>query len=307
VSRVSYQTAGITWWTDYNLTYTELPGNECRLDVGAWVSIVNQSGASYPDARLKLIAGDVHRAPAASPARAKVMAMRAAEAAMDAPAGFEEKQFFEYHLYTLGRPTSLPDRSTKQIELFPAASGVACERTLVYQGAADYGMGGEPYTDRSFGGTGNRKVDVSLSFRNDRPNGMGIPLPAGRVRVSKRDPADGSLEFIGEDRIDHTPRNETLRLRLGSAFDVVGERRQTDFRIDSSRKTMSEDIEIRLRNRKDSPVKVLVRENLHRWTNWRITAATHTHEKQDARTILMPVTVGPDQEAIVKYTVRYSW
>jgi hypothetical protein len=307
VSRVTYQTGGITWWTDYNLTYTELPGNECRLDVGAWVTIVNQSGASYPDARLKLIAGDVHRAPPASPVRAKVMAMRAAEAAMDAPAGFEEKQFFEYHLYTLGRPTSLPDRSTKQIELFPAAAGVACERTLVYQGAGDYGMGGEPYTDRGFGGTGNRKVDVSLSFRNDRPNGLGVPLPAGRVRVSKRDPADGSLEFIGEDRIDHTPRNETLRLQLGSAFDVVGERRQTDFRIDTSRKTMSEDIEIRLRNRKDVPVKVLVKENLYRWTNWRITAATHAHEKQDARTIHMPVTIGPDQEAIVKYTVRYTW
>jgi hypothetical protein len=136
---------------------------------------------------------------------------------------------------------------------------------------------------------------------------MGVPLPAGRVRVSKRDPADGSLEFIGEDRIDHTPRNETLRLQLGSAFDVVGERRQTDFRIDTARKTMSEDIEIRLRNRKDVPVKVLVKENLYRWTNWRITSASNAYDKQDARTIRMPVTVGPDQEAVVKYTVRYSW
>jgi hypothetical protein len=307
VARVSYQTSGVTWWTDYNLTYAELPGEECRLDVGAWVSIVNRSGAGYPDARLKLIAGDVHRAPAASPARAKVMAMRAAEAAMDSPAGFEEKQFFEYHLYTLGRPTSLPDRSTKQIELFPAVSGVRCERTLVYQGAADYGIGGEPYTDRAFGNTGNRKVDVFLRFRNGPENGMGIPLPAGRVRVSKRDPSDGSLEFIGEDRIDHTPRNETLLLKLGSAFDVVGERRQTDFRIETGRKTMTEDIEVRLRNRKDVPVKVLVKENLYRWTQWRIVASTHAHEKQDARTIHIPVTIGADQEAVVKYTVRYTW
>ncbi|MFO1318572.1 MAG: hypothetical protein U1F52_03065 [Burkholderiales bacterium] len=306
-ARVAYQTTGITWWTDYNLTYAEGRGlQDCRLDVGAWVSILNQSGASYPDARLKLIAGDVHRAPAAAPSP-KLM-MRAAEAMVaDAPAGFVEKQFFEYHLYTLGRPTSLPDNSTKQIELFPALAGVTCEKTLVYVGAADYGVGGEPYVDRNFGPTGNRKVDTYLSFRNAQENGMGVALPAGRVRVSKLDPADGTLEFIGEDRIDHTPRNETVLLKLGSAFDVVGERRQTDFKLDTGRKTMTEEIEVRIRNRKDVPVKVIVKENLYRWSQWRITAATHEYQKQDARTVHFPLVVGEDREAVLRYTVRYTW
>ena len=307
VARVAYQTTGITWWADYNLTYSEAATTgACRLDVGAWVSILNQSGATYPDAKLKLIAGDVHRAPAPAAPSAKLM-MRAAEAAADSVAGFEEKAFFEYHLYTLGRPTSIPDNSTKQIELFPAVSGVDCERTLVYYGAADYGIGGEPYTDRNLGGSGNRKVDSYLVFRNAKDTGMGVPLPAGRVRVSKLDTADGSLEFIGEDRIDHTPRNETVTLKLGSAFDVVGERRQTDFKVDTGRKTMTEEFEIRIRNRKDVPVRVLVKETLYRWTSWRITAATHSYDKRDARTVHFPVDVGADKEAVVRYTVRYTW
>ncbi len=220
------------------------------------MSILNQSGASYPDAKLKLIAGDVHRAPAAPAPSVKMMMRADAMAAAEAPAGFEEKAFFEYHLYTLGRPTTLPDRSTKQIELFPTANGVACETKLVYQGGHDFGYGGEPYVDRFFGAQGNRKVEAWLEVKNGQEQGLGVPLPAGRVRVSKLDPADGSLEFIGEDRIDHTPRNETLHLKLGNAFDVVGERKQTDFRIDLARKTMSEEIEIRIRNRKAVPVKV---------------------------------------------------
>lgn len=307
-ARVAYQTAGITWWTDYNLVYTEgRTAGECRLDVGAWVSILNRSGASYPDARIKLIAGDVHRAPAAPAPSAKTLMRADMAATAEAPRGFEEKSFFEYHLYTLGRPSTLPDNSTKQIELFPAANGIACEKTLVYYGAADYGYGGEPYVDRNFGVASSRKVDTYLSFRNGKENGMGVPLPAGRVRVSKLDHADGTLEFIGEDRIDHTPRNETVLLKLGSAFDVVGERRQTDFKLDTSRKTMTEEFEIRIRNRKEEPVRVVVRETLYRWSSWRIVSSTHTAEKQDARTVHFPVDVAPDKEVVVRYAVRYSW
>lgn len=308
--RVAYQTTGITWWADYNLTFKEgADANSCRLDVGAWVSILNQSGASYPEAKIKLIAGDVHRAPQPGPAASPrlAMAMKAADAAE--AQGFEEKAFFEYHLYTLMRPSSLPDQSTKQIELFPAVAAVPCERTLVYYGQEGnyFGYGGSPYTDRNFGITGNKKVDSYLSFKNSKENGMGVPLPSGRVRVSKLDTADGSMEFIGEDRIDHTPRNETVLLKLGSAFDVVGERRQVDFRIDTARNTMSEDIEIRIRNRKEESVRVIVKENLYRWTNWKIAQSSHAFEKQDARTIHIPVSVGADKEAVIKYTVRYSW
>ena len=308
-TRVSYQTGGITWWADYNLTFSEgANANTCKLDVGAWVSIINQSGASYPNAKIKLVAGDVHRADNAGAAAPAMMAKRAmSDMAREEVAGFVEKSFFEYHLYTLGRPSSLPENSTKQIELFPKVSNVACEKTLVYAGQAGQWYGGGVMTDRNYGITGNKKVDTWLSFKNREENGMGVPLPSGRVRVSKLDTADGSLEFIGEDRIDHTPKNETLLLKLGSAFDVVGERRQVDFKVDSNRNTMTEEIEVKIRNRKDEPVTVVVKENLYRWTNWKITQANQPYEKQDSRTIHFPVAVAADSEAVVRYTVRYTW
>ncbi len=310
-SRVSYQTQGMTWWSDYNVTYAEgANANACRMDVGAWVSIVNQSGAGYTDAKLKLVAGDVHRPTPVYPASAAPRERKSVMAKEEADvAGFAEKSFFEYHLYTLGRRTTLPDNSTKQIELFPAARRVPCEKLLVYYGAPGgyRGFLSSPATDRNYGVQSNRKVDVYLQFRNAESNNMGMPLPAGRVRVSKLDPADQTLEFIGEDIIDHTPRNEKVLLKLGSAFDVVGERRQVDFRIDTSRKTMTEEIEVKLRNQKKERVEVLVKENLYRWVNWKIASQSHEFRKEDARTIIFPVSVAPEGEVTVRYTVQYSW
>jgi hypothetical protein len=307
-ARVSYQASGITRWADYNLTYAEgRDANSCRLDVGAWVSIINQSGAGYTDARLKLVAGDVQKVATTGRAVPAALAMRAA-VAEDRAAGFEEKAFFEYHLYTLGRPTTLPDNSTKQIELFPVARRVPCEKTLVYYGALPaYGFGPNPATDRNYGIATNRKVDVYLGFRNAEQNHMGMPLPAGRIRVNKSDPSDGTLEFIGEDTIDHTPKNENVKIRLGSAFDVVGERRQVNFTVDTSRKNMTEEVEVKLRNHKKEPVTVIVKENLYRWVNWQITTKTHDFEKQDARTVHFPVKIAAGGEATVRYTVYYSW
>jgi hypothetical protein len=307
-TRFAYQTGGMTWWTDYNLTYSETPSGACKVDVGAWVTIVNQSGASFADAKLKLIAGDVQRvqpqrAYAAAPAP---MMARSKEALAD---GFVEKAFFEYHLYTLGRPASLANNSTKQIELFPTAAGVGCDKRLVYFGQGSvYPYYGAPVMDRTPGMQANKKVDVYLRVKNAAPNGLGIPLPAGKIRVSKLDEADKSLEFIGEDLIDHTPRDETVQIKLGSAFDVVGERRQVDFRIDTSAKWIEEDIEVKVRNQKPSePVTVLVRENLYRWSNWTVTRKTQEFTKEDARTIHFPVRINPKGEAVVRYTVRYTW
>ncbi|HOJ55461.1 MAG TPA: DUF4139 domain-containing protein [Phycisphaerae bacterium] len=307
--RVTYQTSGITWWADYNVIFSEgKDADSGVLDVGAWVSIINQSGAGYTDAKLKLIAGDVHRAP--KPERRRVMVDMMAEAAA-APdgAGFEEKAFFEYHLYTLGRPATLPDNSTKQIELFPTARNVPCEKVLVYYGLPQEfrGLFPNPMTDRNFGTQSNKKVDIYLRFKNEKDRGMGMPLPAGRIRVSKLDPADKSLEFIGEDVIDHTPKDEEVLIKMGSAFDVVGERKQVDFQVDTRAHTMQETIEIKLRNHKEEPVKVIVKENLFRWLNWKITDKTHDFEKVDARTIHFPVTVPKDGEVTVRYTVKYTW
>jgi len=305
-ARFTYQTGGITWWADYNLAYSEPRGGGCRLEVAAWVTLVNQSGASYRDARLKLVAGDVQRVqPRPGAPQPAMMAARSADRAE----GFAEKAFFEYHLYTLGRTTTLPDNSTKQIELFPMAPGVGCEKALVYQGQAGfYPAYGSPMIDRGFGVQSNRKVDVYLRFRNAKDNGLGVPLPAGKVRVAKLDAADQSLEFIGEDVIDHLPRDETVQIRLGSAFDVVGERKQLDFRIDTNAKWMEEDIEVRVRNQKpDEAVAVIVKENLYRWSTWSVLRKTHEFTKEDARTIHFPLKLAPKAEGVVRYTVRYTW
>ena len=308
-SRVTYQTGGVTWWADYNLIFNEgKDANSGVLDLSAWVSVINQSGTAYPHAHLKLIAGDVHRAPeaVAAPTVMFKRALQAADEAAPVP-GFKEQSFFEFHLYTLQRPTTLANNSTKQIELFDQARQIPAKKILLYNGAPDTYVYPSPMTDRNFGNESNKKVDVYLEFRNDKEYGLGVPLPAGRIRVSKLDAADGSLEFIGEDRIDHTPKDEQVRVKLGSAFDVVGERKQTDFTVDTKAKWMEEQIEIKLRNHKDQAVKVVVKENLFRWTNWKILTKTHEFIKEDSRTITFPVEVAKDGETFVRYKVRYTW
>ena len=182
------------------------------------------------------------------------------------------------------------------------------DKVLVYYGlSGGYGFFPNPVTDRGFGTQSNPKVDVYLRFKNVKENGLGVPLPSGRIRVNQIDPADGSLEFIGEDIIDHTPRDEEVLIQLGSAFDVVGERKQIDFRVDTARNWMEETIEIELRNRKDESVEVLVKENLFRWVNWEILEASHEWEKIDARTVHFPVQVDAGEEATMQYRVRYTW
>lgn len=306
-ARMSFQTGGITWWSDYNLVLSEGPQG-CKLDVGAWVTIINQTGAAFENAKLKLVAGDVQRArpqPQYAP-----MAEARAMASLAKDQGFAEKSFFEYHMYTLGRPATLTNNSTKQIELFPAARNVGCEKTLVYQGQAGMypGSYGSPMTDRNFGNQSNKKVDVYLRFKNREDNQLGIPLPAGKIRVAKLDTADQSLEFIGEDLIDHTPKNETVQVKLGSAFDVVGERRQVDFRYDSNAKFMEEEIEVKVRNQKNEPVTVIVKENMYRWVTWTLLKTPKGgYEKEDSRTVNFPVRVGSGGEAVVRYVVRYTW
>ncbi len=307
-ARVTYQTGGITWWADYNLIFKEgRDANSGLLDLSAWVSIINQSGTTYPDAKLKLIAGDVHRAPTPEVAMPRGAVMMASKAMEGDSAGFDQKAFFEFHLYTLGRRTTLPNNATKQIELFDQARQIPARKVLVYYGlAGNYGWGA-PMTERELGLPMNTKVDVYLEFNNDKQAGLGVPLPAGRVRVSQLDVADGSLEFIGEDAIDHTPKDEKVRVKLGSAFDVVGERRAVDFSVDSKARWMEEEIEVKLRNRKDEAVEVIVRENLYRWSNWKVISRSQEFEKLDARTIHFPVRIAKGGEAVVRYRVRYSW
>ena len=303
--RTTYQTAGLTWRSDYNLI---LSPDDTQADVAAWVTLMNLSGASYENARLKLIAGDVQRIQA--PNAPMRLAGRKRGTQMDGGGGFEEKEFFEYHLYTLPRRTDVKQNATQQIALFPTAHDVTVEKVLVYYGipeSAGWRGGNSAHADRGLGSPSNPKVDVYIQLENRETNQMGMPLPKGKVRVYKRDDADGTLEFVGEDLIDHTPRDETVRVKLGQAFDVVGEHTQTDFKIDTGRKEIEETFKIQLRNHKDEDVKVLIRETLFRWANWEILDKSDEYEKQDSRTIHFPVTVPARGEKTVTYRVRYTW
>lgn len=312
--RTSYQTNGITWKADYNLILNE---SDTKADLAAWVTILNLSGKAYPDTQLKLIAGDVQRIQPPQPMADMMYRARGAVAmAAEAAPGFEEKTFFEYHLYTLPRPTTVADNTTQQITLFPTATGANVEKVLVYYGTPDaqhWGIFPEPQLDRAFGNQSNKKIDVYIRFENREENQLGMPLPRGKVRVFKLDTPDGgdasqgTLEFVGEDLIDHTPRNEKVLIKIGQAFDVVGERTQTDYRIDTGRKTLSESFKIQIRNHKKEAVKVVVKENLYRWLQWEITEHSDPFEKVDARTAHFEVEVPADGVKDVTYTVKYSW
>jgi hypothetical protein len=299
----AYETQGMGWNADYTAI---ISADEKTADLSAWVTLRNQSGATYKDASLKLVAGDVNRA---QPPSAPRKDLGARFGAIAAEAGFAEKAFFEYHMYTLGRPTTLPDRSLKQIELFDPVAGVPVRKIYLYdgmRGLSPWGGGGANF-DQNFGQVGNQKIGVYLEVENRKEHGMGMPLPAGRVRVHKRDEADGFPELVGEDRIDHTPKDEKVRLKMGDAFDVVGERKQTDFKVDRSAHWIRETYEIRLRNHKAEPIEVLVAERLYRWVNWEIEQKSHEYVKKDSQLVHFPVRVEKDGEAVVTYTVKYTW
>ena len=302
---VTYQTGGLGWHAEYVLV---LGGDDATADLSGWVSVENRSGKAYKGAHMKFIAGDVRREQPPAPRRVRGREMlMAADARGDA---MEEKAFFEYHMYTLPRPTTVADNEIKQLEMFTPVRGFDVEKKFLYGPARNYRWRGGRNTNRSYGVTSDKKVQVFIHFRNDEKNKLGIPLPAGKVRVYKKDPADEALEFIGEQRIDHTPRNEKIELEVGNAFDLVGERRQTNFTVDNNRRMMTETIEIKLRNNKkpgEGPVTIRAKEPMHRSREWRITEKSHDFEKLDAHTIAFDVKVEPDKEEVVTYTVEYRW
>ncbi|MGD0061252.1 MAG: hypothetical protein ABSD58_17715 [Verrucomicrobiia bacterium] len=299
---VAYQTAGINWQADYNAV---LNAKDTALDLGGWVTINNQSGATYKDAKLKLIAGDVRRV--RQPVPMVAAGSYLAQGMLKEAAGFEEKAFFEYHLYTLGRPATVAQNQTKQIELLKAAD-VPVKKVYLYNGMPQYRFYGGLNKDASYGSEeSNKKVNVIIEVKNAKDNHMGMALPKGKVRLYKRDEADGSLEFIGEDEIDHTPKDETVKLHIGDAFDIVGERKRTNFSIDVNGHVITESFEIRVRNHKAEPVEVLVKETLYRWSNWEITESNQRWTKYDSNTIHFPVKVDKDGEQVVTYTVKYTW
>jgi hypothetical protein len=285
----TYLTDGITWRADYVVTLNE---KDDRADLFGWVTIDNKSGTTYKDARLKLVAGDVNRVRDEYEYKDKMLRMAKAEAMPAAPQ-FKEEEFFEYHIYTLQRSSTIKDNQTKQISLV-AAEDIPVKKELVFYGAKYY------YYSQYGEQMSNQKVGVFVQMENRKENNLGMPLPKGIVRVYKHD-TEGGLQFVGEDRIDHTPKDEKIRIKLGDAFDVVGSRKQTDWKKLAS-DTYEAAFEISLRNHKKEDVTVKVVEPIP--GDWKMLSSSHEYAKTEAFTAEFTIPVPKDKEVKLTYRVR---
>ncbi len=279
--QLSYLTTGIQWISDYVATVDD---KDQKIDLVGWVTLDNRSGATYENAKLKLVAGDVNRVQPDQPMMVK--AMRSEAMMMDAGMApqFQEQSFFEYHLYSLQRPATVKNNEMKQIELM-SASAVPVKKIYKVENGS--------------------KPQVKLEFGNKKENGMGLPLPKGRVRLYKKD-SEGSLQFIGEDQIEHTPKDEKLSLLLGNVFDLAVERQQTNYNQIQQGVVWEETWQVKLRNRKEENIQVLVVENLYGGHEWKMIKNSHPFEKKTAQRIEAVVDVPKGQEVIFSYTVKYN-
>ena len=303
-AEVAYVTQGFSWQASYNLV---APEKGDLVDIVGWITMQNDSGSGFQNAKIKLMAGDVNKVqPPHSPMAKRGFPMMA-EMAMDAPPVVSEKAFDEFHLYTLANLVTLRDKETKQVE-FIRATGVKADRLYIYDGATlnSWRVGMSVGADPGYGTTSNKKVHVYREFKNSEANKLGIPLPKGRVRFYSQD-NDRQLEFVGENNIEHTPKEEIVRLFIGDSFDLFGERKQTEFKVNEANHTLDETFEIQLRNRKKEAVEIRVLEHLFRWTNWTIMDKSQEFQKTDAQTIEFRVPLKPDEEKTVTYKVHYTW
>jgi hypothetical protein len=309
-AELSYVTGGLTWEATYNII---IPEKGDALDLIGWVTLQNRSGRTFENAHLQLMAGDVNKLVAPGPPMSgvgggfgggmdRVGAARppVSEAALD-----------EYHLYTLQRPSTLLNGEAKQVE-FLRASGIPSKRVYVYEGytldVARYPGGNWEYLSqqREIGLTTNQRVYVMREFRNSQADHLGMPLPKGRMRFYRRDD-EGRLQFIGENRIEHTPKDETLRVYTGDAFDIIAERRRTEFKTDGMRQWMDESYEIKLRNHKKEAVEVQAVEHMYRGENWVISASSAEYTKKDSHTVEFTAKLPVDGEQTITYSVHYTW
>jgi hypothetical protein len=285
----SYLTSGINWKADYVAVLNKL---DTLTDLTGWVTIDNRSGATYQNALLKLVAGDIHRVQG----EMRMDYARPMAAAKEASQQFKEESFFEYHLYTLDRRTTIKDNQTKQMTLLDA-NQVPIKKLFIFTGSPQY------YYYQMTQGTNKQKIGVFLELENTKKNHLGMPLPKGVVRVYKED-KDGSLQFVGEDRIDHTPKDEKFKIKIGEAFDVVGERIQTDYkRLGSNLFEVA--FEVTLRNHKKEGINVLVEEPIP--GDWEMLSNSHPFEKLQAHMIRFDVPLAKDKEVKVKYRIRFKY
>ena len=305
-AELAYVTGGLSWHADYNIVANE---SSDKIDLVGWVTFDNNSGKTFRDAKIKLMAGDVNKVmPRKMDGLSKAMSAPMAGAFGEDAKAVTEKAFSEFHLYTIGRPTTLRDHETKQVE-FVRGQGVNAPRLFVYDGATpNYGFFNFQRGSGDYGIPTNKKVWVLREFKNSEENHLGMPLPKGRLRFYQEDKdSNGSLEFIGENEIDHTPKDETVRVYIGNSFDLAGERRRTDYKVSTSNQWMSEAFEIKLRNHKKEPVEIRVVEHLSRYDNWEVKEKSDDFKKLDSHTIEFRVTLKPDEEKVVTYRVHYWW
>jgi hypothetical protein len=311
-AELAYITNGLNWEATYNVVAESggaaSQGAEKASLVG-WVTIRNNSGADFPSATIKLMAGDVAKIQPVQ-FNGRVTGAVSQMVMVDSENAVTQKPFDDFHLYDLHRTVSLSDGETKQVQFLDAAA-IAVRRSYIYDGAQgdqqnNYYNGGINMEQNFHVGDMNSKVAVVEEIRNTEANHLGMPLPAGRLRFYRRD-ADGQVEFVGESIINHTPAEDTVKVTTGSAFDVKGSRRQTDFAIDSQRRIINENFEIKLTNQKAEAVTVDALEHLYRGNNWEIEQKSADYNKLDSHTIAFPVEVPANGSATVTYRVKYTW
>ena len=300
---VAYVTAGMSWEATYSLVAPAEGSDE--FDLSGWISLNNNTGKTFENTDIKLIAGDVQKVQPQAVNRPRGSA-KYAMADVFAESMPEERAFDEFHLYTLPRPVLLRNNELKQVE-FIRATGVKGNRYYVYNPMVGYRWGGGRNEDPDYGTQADKKVGVRIEISNSETNQLGVPLPKGRLRLYRADSKDGRREFTGENQMDHLPKNELLKLEMGNAFDLVGERKRVDFTVDTTAKKMTESFEIKLRNRKDAPVEIRVVEPLYRCANWKIAVASLPFAKVDANTVEFRAPVPADGETVLTYTVNYWW
>jgi hypothetical protein len=289
----SYLTGGIGWKANYVMALSK---DDREVDLSGWVTIDNKSGATYSDAAIKLVAGDVHRAPTEME-RKKYRREMVMDAAIKSGEQFVEKAFFEYHLYTLQRKSTIKDNQMKQISLLDA-EGASVEKSYVYETRYPYWFSAMSGPDK---GT---KVGVFLALENSKSNNLGMPLPKGVIRVYKKDD-DEAVQFIGEDAIEHTPEDEIIRVKVGEAFDIVAERVQTSFRVLQSGHLYESSYKVEIRNHKDEDVVVSVMEVIP--GDWEVLVNSHKFEKESSNRVRFDVPVQKKQSAELTYTVRIRY
>jgi hypothetical protein len=309
-AELCYVTGGLNWEANYNFIEPEKGDS---LDLVGWVTVDNRSGKTFDNAKIKLMAGDVNKIRPRGKYRGDFDSCDISDnvsSFVNKPA-VTEKGFDEYHLYDFDRTTTLHDRETKQIE-FINASGIKSQKIYVYDGVKIDSQRYEGYDlmillqAREYGLQYSTKVLAMREFINCKENNLGMPLPKGRVRFYHRD-SDGQLEFVGEDLIDHTPSNETVRVHMGNSFDLAGERKRTNYTLNTDENWLDESFEIKLRNHKKEPVEITVVEHLYRCNTWEIKEKSQDFVKKDSSTIEFNVQVPSEKEQTLTYAVHYTW